>query len=702
MAEAPDRADGVPQSPEGRDRVRYLGWKSKLFLSVLLFITLLSTAGQLRRTRRLLNNVSRTLQAQLTSALFASDGEDELEAMEDDSPAASLKAYGAASGSQGGNLFDAVLDAINGNGDENDDGEDEEGDEDLDEAGADNSSAPQHLQHVDPLEQELLQASIDGGWAGLDVPWRFDPNATPEPEDGTQSGTVRRKKKTPKSPKASRSRTSSPDPPKPKAKGASPTRSSTPTPSRSSSPKRYPRKRPDKRPLSSRYSCPANRKYLHLLATREGMSAWTHIVFEAAAMAGHLKRTLVEPCVSGGMLLPCRPGRVLPIPETLEETDYPVTAEDDPLAVPAFKEHCAAPKGSAPKQVVLQKGRTYPLSLYMNLPRLRKLHPNTDVISFEEWVECELRRNAKTSDVSYVGGRIRAPLGYCVTMRAGSKSDISAACKRRDVGRYSFREVWKPWDTDEIKAGNADIVAPGIGHVHATYGAEFEADVSRNMFLFEVWRGFWKPYGTFSRVPSFNPIHSKAVAAWVKARIGAPQPHEYAVFNWRSEGVSDARMPTCAKALGAKAAPIIAALLRNRKVGAVLVGDIPAPENPCRLWHVYAGSSAEGGNRRVALETLQDAGMVKYDGDHVALDAGVLSIRDWLLAVNAKWYVTCHGPGGSVQDECSACFRLDSKYVARILAARAKAGRASFTRWFKVTPAKLGLAAAAKQKKPSR
>jgi hypothetical protein len=61
------------------------------------------------------------------------------------------------------------------------------------------------------------------------------------------------------------------------------------------------------------------------------MSAWTHVVYEAHSLAGHLGRTLVEPCVAGGMLLPCRPGRVLPIPEGPGDSDYPVSAADDPL-----------------------------------------------------------------------------------------------------------------------------------------------------------------------------------------------------------------------------------------------------------------------------------------------------------------------------------------------------------------------------------
>jgi hypothetical protein len=601
----------------------------------------------------------------------------------------------------------------------------------------------------DPLEAELRQAAADGGWDApdVDVPWRFDPSAPQEEEEeeaaaggdgdevsdsssvpatagapargsgGGAAPSPRRSRSAARTPRPTRSRSRSASktarptgsrtrsPSKHASPSRSPSREPTPSRSRTPSPARYPRKRPDRRPLAARYRCPAGRKYLHLLSTREGMSAWTHIVFEALSMAQTLGRALVEPCVAGGLLLPCRPGRVLPVPEGLADTDYPITADDDPLAVPAFKEHCGAGRGSSvPRRVVLQKGRSYPLSLYMNLPRLRKLHRGAEIVSFDEWAECELRRRRRASDRDAVwsGGHVRAPRAYCLSMRAGGSNPFMSACDRRVVGRYAFKTVWRPHDTPELAAlpASSPLRQPGAGHVSAFYRSELEGDGSRNMFLFEVWRGFWRPYGTFRRVPSFNAIHSRAVGAWVRSRLGARSPRDYAVFNWRSEGVPDSRMPKCARALAARAAPALAALRRTRKAGGVLVADVPAPESPCRLWHTYAGSAAEGGARRVALETLADAGLAKYDGDHPGLDAGVLSIRDWLLAVQARWYVTCHaggdkggagtGGGSVTDDECRGCFRGRSKYVARILAARAKAGRASFTRWFRLTPSALG------------
>ena len=121
---------------------------------------------------------------------------------------------------------------------------------------------------------------------------------------------------------------------------------------------------------------------------------------------------------------------------------------------------------------------------------------------------------------------------------------------------------------------------------------------------------------------------------------------------------------------------------RANIAGGVLVADVPAPNNPCRMWRVYAGSSAEGGRRREALETLTDMGLAKYDEDHSGTDSGVLSIRDWLLAVESRAYVTCHGD--SVSSQCAKCFRANSKFIRRILEAREKSGRPSFRDWFAV------------------
>lgn len=686
----------------------------RLLLIPLLAIAALSTLLQLRRTRRLLsgfrNEALRSLHASL-EAILPGDEESSFGLDDDELDSQTSKAI---------SLFDAMLAAVGEDGASPRDSSSSDSPfvaaSGLDATGGGSGVSDDAEVPVDPLDIELARVHAGLGWAAAqDVPWRFDPDAVAadieaaalqeleavEAEERekeleravsvTQRKTggvaaSRSASRAPRSGSPTRSNSRSPRPPP--SSSASPSTEADPSMTPSRSPIIHPRRRLDSRPVASRYKCPANRRYVHLLSTREGMSAWTHIIYESLALAHHLGRVMVEPCVAGGLLLPCRPGKVLPIPRGSHETDYPITAEDDPLAVPAYKEHCAGPKGSIPRKVVLQKGRSYPLSLYMDLHALTAAF-KVPVVSFEEWTECELRRRARApgQDVRFVARRVLAPRGYCVGMRAGVKSDPFGGCKRRELGRYRFKQMWTPYDVPRGPSGK--LAGFGEGHIAAHYLRDFEADSNANMFLLEVWRGFFRPYGTFKRTPRFNEIHARAVDKWVRQRLGVANG-AYLTFGWRSEGVHEGKMASCASVLGQRAAPIVEALLNSRKgVGAVLVADIPATENPCRVWHTYEGSSADGGSRRIALETLADAGLVKYDADFPAIDAGVLSIRDWLLSTTSKWYVTCHdltGADKETQEECKRCFRTQSKYLSRILTARAKAGKVSWTRWFQATP----------------
>jgi hypothetical protein len=136
---------------------------------------------------------------------------------------------------------------------------------------------------------------------------------------------------------------------------------------------------------------------------------------------------------------------------------------------------------------------------------------------------------------------------------------------------------------------------------------------------------------------------------------------------------------------------------------AVILSDVPAPNNPCPGRPGSAavgGAAAEGegsdaGVRRAALAALvAKGGLRMYDADHPGLDAGVLAIREWLLARDARHYVTCHaaaaaaaaggarGTPGWLDAECRACARVSSPYVAAVLAVRAAQGRRSVTSWF--------------------
>ena len=697
------------------------------------FLFSLSCVALLSIFLPMLRLVPRSLRHTLQRAMQrAMEGEvgglEDLDVMEDD--VAPADGASAAAGNGMPQLFDAVLEAL----------------------------APESIVQGevgdDPLELELVDSFVAEALPEASpLPWRFELGGIPAAAAGAHSEVggggawAEPLPPSPSPPRATPHRASPPPPPHSASSARSPSSSAAP-PSRSRLPRassravpfrgrppRVPRKRSGPSPAS--FSCPAGRRYLHLLSAREGMSAWTHIVYEALAMAADTGRALVEPCVAGGMLLPCTPGRVLPVPEGPGDTDWPTTAQDDALAVGAFAEQCLGPeaagkraaKAELPPGIVRQRGRTYPLGLYMDMPALRRASPRARIISFAEWVHCELEQPRRRGQKGGTGrggkgdardlkgasdpkdddangtalspqGLIQSPLGYCVSKRAGADADVGGACRRHQVGAYRFARVWQPGETPRLTPAAR---LPGVGHLFRSYRATFLGDAGRDMFLYEVWRGFWRPFGAFRRVPAFNPIHAAAVAAWVRERLALPveRAQHYAVFNWRSEGVPDASITSCARKLAFTTAPTVQELLSQRWA-VVLTADLPSPINPCRAWYIYAGSAAEGGERRLALETLADAGLLKYDDDHPALDAGVLSIRDWILSLNAGWFVTCHGARASPGEAaCSPCFRTRSKYVERILNARAKAGRASFTRWLDMKGVKVG-AASSPDESPSQ
>ena len=552
---------------------------------------------------------------------------------------------------------------------------------------------------------------------------------------------------------------------------------------------RVPR-RPAGAPVPPTCLPPHTRGYVHLVTTREGMSAWTHILYEMLNLAKALNRTLVEPCVAGGELVPCVPGMVGHVPESVKAMKReaaaaatsaaggrqaaalagaagsssnllgvlssgasgggvalppalppPLTAFTDPLRVPAFLSHCGAAGKGSRLGIEPRRHRSYPLSLYVDLKSLRSVWPH--IMPFDEWAARELCEC--NDELVWDGKRVIAEVGYCVAW--GPKaSQIRTHCAP-DQGRYMFENVWAPrtvppsmpqWVREQRFAGHMFY-----------YNAEVAADARRNVFFFNVWKGSFAPLGTYAKkTPRFNDIHAAAVDAWVAERLGGPDaPSSYAAFQWRSETVGEELLVPCAEKMARAAAPVIDAIRPRRAAGAaansvgdgvggedgaaadadasgasapsaplnaprppggVLVADIPSDGNPCKMWREYYGvnrgmdavsagagltltppggadangAGAEISPARRALRRLTAAGLVKYDADHPGIDSGVLSIRDWLLASRARWYVTCMGDDA----KCKGCFRKDSKFVARVVQARRVAKMSSFTRWFDLTP----------------
>lgn len=415
--------------------------------------------------------------------------------------------------------------------------------------------------------------------------------------------------------------------------------------------------------------------YVHLISTREGMSAWTHILWEMLRFAKTLNRTFVEPCVAGGEIIPCTPGRVHMVPESLRKTGRygPVTARRDPLRVKAFLGACGL--NGRGKGVEKRLGRSYPLRLYLDLRHLRQYYRK--IISFEEWAQSELC-DCPDDELKWDGRTLTGELGYCVAWGPRAAQIKSSWCSP-EQGPYRFGAVWAPRVMPDhmphwVRDGRFQ------GHMFY-YLDELRNDPRRNMFFWNVWRGSFEPLGSHKKPPRFNEIHQAAVDAWLGDRLGLAAS-QYAAFQWRAEQVEESEIFGCATEMARISRPIIDAIRGPELNGGVLVADIPAPNNPCMMWKEFHASNRNSSEHRRAVKRLLSVGMVKYDKDHPALDAGVLSIRDWLIATRATYYVTCSG----TNDKCRSCFRAESKFIGRIIEARRQGKLSSYTRWFDLTP----------------
>ena len=259
-------------------------------------------------------------------------------------------------------------------------------------------------------------------------------------------------------------------------------------------------------------TCTAGRRYIVLLSVREGMSAWSHAVLEVLSTAALLNRTLVLPCVAGGVIVPCVPGRVLPVPEgmqalPLRRADEPplIDAYRDPLAVPAFGEMC----GVKTATVRASGGRAYPLSLYLDVAALRRVYPA--LIDFDEWAACELGarrdeapRRAKAREVvvekwssdGTAALRVRGPLVYCVTRHGVAPAHSRGGDNgcRNPVGPYVFDSVWRPPNASDavaVAAATRQEDSAVLDDAHNAYAAHMlrlhrrtlEADTLTTMFF---------------------------------------------------------------------------------------------------------------------------------------------------------------------------------------------------------------------------
>jgi hypothetical protein len=440
-------------------------------------------------------------------------------------------------------------------------------------------------------------------------------------------------------------------------------------------------------PLEARFSpsraappspLPPGGRYAYWMLVVEGFGAWSDAIYETINLAVRLNRSWVEPCVRNGCIEPCRLGHVRPVPAWSAGAGAGAAAAGvDPGLLPRIPDDCKIdlPPRGAPVESIAE---AYPLSAYVDVAAVAAQYPPGTVVSYADWAASYVAEHAPAPDPA-AGGRWSAHHAYNFDMQHGGVTGGVA------VGDFSFGDTI-------IGRVAPDKFAPGFDRTSRE--AVFEmlaADASPTLFFYHYYRSMFALYFEFPVVP-LSPWHTAAVAQYVRGPLGGPP---YAAFHWRSEGVDFGALGKCAGELAGLATALLPAAFPPAGPGAVLLADMPAPANPARMWNDYAnGNSAE---QKGAMATMLAAGFHKYDaavyaaaaaaaaatpgGAVVHLDAGVFSVRDYLLAVGADWYITCQGDHW---ETCHGCFRAGSNIVWRIKKDREAEGKPVEFFWFDV------------------
>ena len=208
------------------------------------------------------------------------------------------------------------------------------------------------------------------------------------------------------------------------------------------------------------------------------------------------------------------------------------------------------------------------------------------------------------------------------------------------------------------------------------------------------------PWKDQEGLPPFNPVHYALVRHWVRNSVlGGPgtDDYRYGVVQWRSQSRTSS-VSWCASEMSrvVSGVPSLAATNSSSRKRMVLVADLPSWANEYGIWDNLRAYSHEFGVRAEAAEQFFKAGFEKYDNAHWRLDAGIVAVRDAILALEATWYFGCSyhadpkeprpAPDIAHASEllCAKC-AYHSGFVGNIFVMRLQAGKRNLNRWYNLT-----------------
>ena len=524
---------------------------------------------------------------------------------------------------------------------------------------------------------------------------------------------------------------------------------------------------------------PAPRRFLHVLTAAEGMSGWLVGLQEAMTLAHTLGRVFVLPCVRGGMVVPCSPGKVIAVPGDAEEAaSLPsqqrsavggAGADEDVLALPAFREDCHA--GAA---LPAADGAAYPLHAYLSrgaIAGMAAVAGGAAVIDYDEWVaERVVPLGGGTRGVGNKSGgssrarrRLRAREGSSETSSGGQASTTSLDkhastagtplltrrpdglidmpsplfwagvpqyCPRSTPGAPPSKSIVGPFlfasqNCSLIEGRGARYTGGLVAADHPMFRPGGERADDPDLF-FCTWM---RSNGDDARVgafPAFNPLHYAPARRWLTGvtasnsasgggSSGGGGGHggdagSYAVMQWRSETVPVSLFPSCAAGMLERTAALSTAMTATHfgsssspaspagtsGIPIIIVSDLPlppttelnssSPYTPCRLSGNYDGSQYGRSGALGALLALphvhtygaaaRASAAIIPGARGRTMDAGVLAIRDIIIAEGAAVWATCLSRFSPVplSQRCRECAWI-SEFAWRIGQARRAAGR---------------------------
>lgn len=418
----------------------------------------------------------------------------------------------------------------------------------------------------------------------------------------------------------------------------------------------------------------STRKFLTMFSASEGQAGWYLALREASFLAMRLNRTLVEPCVLGGYIVPCKFGKVAQVPDGLDPNDVAAVLNGrDILGMTRSRRSCRGDINNTNLSAI-DNGTVYPLHFYLDTKYVAQHALFSPFILYFDWLKERIapidtnRTVAEKLDLLWVNPRNNNL--YVPSPLFASKGDDFRPCRNWSFGfdNINFPHAVCPY-------------RPGLGNYPYIEPDNMTVALESYQNITDIFVGGWVRSGSRApcgdeKPPRFNALHVAAVQHWISTVVRPNGDKRYAVFQWRTNRIPADRMISCSNKL-LNAAQSIALFGVNSRADdsrAVLVADMPAESNPCGIWEHKKSDTT----RSDVVKAFAMVGFKKYDDYFPFIDEGVQAVRDLILAIEADWYISC--TTGTICGQCS----WGSSYVTQVLATRAELGRLSNTEWPKI------------------